>query len=222
MIVIVVAQSKGGVGKTTLAVNVAGELVRYGSSVAVVDADPQGGAFHWSRPHQLGFPVRQCLMTSRNQLVWVKNVLKTGSDIVVVDLPAGLGPIFETAVIIADLIVVPCGPSSLDIGGAGGTIARAREVKRSDPSGGPLKIVTVPTRVDVAHEEGSQIIDALDELGEPVGPSLSYDVAFVRCFAAGETVTSGDWGESAKHEVGRLSLFLLRQVLPRQKQATRG
>ena len=138
MIVIVVGQSKGGVGKTTLAVNLAGDIIRYGSSVSVVDADPEGGASHWSRPRQLSFPVRHQVLTATNRLIWVRNVLKSGSDVVVVDLPAGLGPIFETAIMIADLLVVPCGPSSLDIGGAEGTIARAREVRRSDPTGASL------------------------------------------------------------------------------------
>ena len=221
MIVIVVGQSKGGVGKTTVAVNLAGDIARYGSSVAVVDADPQGGASHWSRPRQLNFPVRQHLLTPRNQLVWVRNVLKTGTEFVVLDLPAGLGPIFETAVMIADLLVVPCGPSSLDIGGAEGTIARAREVRRSDRSGAPLKIVSVPMRVDTSHEEGSQIVDALSELGETVGPSLSYNVAYVRCFAAGVTVSSSHGSESAAEEVAQLSIFLLKQTKPRQSSPMR-
>ena len=221
MIVIVVGQSKGGVGKTTVAVNLAGDIVRYGSSVAVVDADPQGGASHWSRPRQLSFPVRHHVLTTLNKLVWIRNVLKTGSDVVVVDLPAGLGPIFETAVMIADLLVVPCGPSSLDIGGAEGTIARAREVKRSDASGAPLKIVCVPMRVDSSHEEGSQIVDALSELGETVGPSLSCNVAFVRCFAAGVTVSSDQGAESAAEEVAQLSRFLLKQTKPQQNHVAR-
>ena len=221
MIVIVVGQSKGGVGKTTVAVNLAGDIVRYGSSVAVIDADPQGGATHWSRPRQLRFPVRHHVLTTLNKFVWIRNVLKTGSDVVVVDLPAGLGPIFETAVMIADLLVVPCGPSSLDIGGAEGTVARAREVKRSDPSGAPLKIVCVPMRVDRSHEEGSQIVDALSELGESVGPSLSYNVAFVRCFAAGVTVSSDQGSESAAEEVAQLSRYLLRQTKPQHDHVAR-
>ncbi len=220
MIVIVVGQSKGGVGKTTVAVNLAGDIVRYGGSVAVIDADPQGGASHWSRPRQLSFPVRHHVLTARNQLLWVRNVLKTGSDVVVIDLPAGLGPIFETAVMIADLLVVPCGPSSLDIGGAEGTIARAREVRRTDPSGSSLKIVCVPMRVDSSHEEGSQIFDALSELGESVGPSLSYNVAFVRCFAAGVTVSSDQGSESAAEEVAQLSRFLLKQTKPQHDRLT--
>ena len=75
-------------------------------------------------------------------------------------------------------------------------------------------------RVDTSHEEGSQIFDALSELGEAVGPSLSYDVAFVRCFAAGVTVSSSQGSGSAAEEVARLSKFLLKQTKPQPKHAT--
>ena len=218
MIVIAVGQSKGGVGKTTLAVNVAGEIAHYGKSVILIDADPQGSAVQWAEPRRLAFPVRQELL-GRNQLLWVRNVLKASSDIVILDLPAGFGPLFETAVLIADLLVVPCGASSLDIASAHQTIVRAREVRRMDLTNG-LKLVTVPTRVDLANEEGAQIADALADLGEPVGPGLSYDMDFVRSFTSGVTVAGLGGEQVAAGEIRRLSIFLLRQILPRTDALT--
>jgi chromosome partitioning protein len=218
MIVIVMAQSKGGVGKTTLAVNVAGEITRYDRSVTLVDADPQGSASQWAEPRKLHFPVRREPLSLRNSMLWVRNVLKSGSDFVVVDLPAGFGPIFETAVMIADLLVVPSGPSSLDIGAAKTTILKARETRRNDPGGPSLKIVTVPTRVDLAHQEGVEIAEALLDLGEPVAPALSYDVDFVRSFTAGTTVSVEKPGSRASEDVQKLTLFLLKQVLPRDQK----
>lgn len=218
MIVIAVAQSKGGVGKTTLAVNVAGEITRYDRSVTLVDADPQGGASRWAEPRRLDFPVHHEVFTPRNPLLWVRNVLKSGSDFVLVDLPAGFGPAFDAAVTIADLVVVPSGPSSLDLGAARTTIAKARDVRRTDPGGPPLKFVTVPTKVDLAFEEGAEIVEALHDLGEPVATPLSYDAAFVRSFTTGTTVSTSDGGSRARGDVRKLSLFLLRQVLPRHAE----
>ncbi len=215
MHVIVVAQSKGGVGKTTLAVNVANDIARSGRTVTVIDADPQGSALQWAEPRLLPFPVRQELLTLRNQLLWVRNVLKTDSDFVIIDLPAGFGTAFETAVLIADLVVIPCSPSSLDIGAAQATITKAREVRRADVTSVRLRMVTVPTRVDPAFEEGAEILDALADLGEPVAPPLIYDIAFVRGFAAGTAVSSDGETSRAGHDVRKLSLFLMRQILPR-------
>ena len=215
MFVIVVAQSKGGVGKTTLAINVASDIARGGRGVTVIDADPQGSALQWAEPRRLPFPVRQELLMMRNQLLWVRNVLKTDADFVIVDLPAGFGIAFETAVLIADLLVIPCSPSSLDIGAAKATISKAREVRRADAATPRLRIVTVPTRVDPAYEEGAAILDALADLGEPVAPPLTYDIAFVRSFTAGTPVSADGEESRAAEDVKKLSLFLMRQIMPR-------
>ena len=144
MIVVVLAQSKGGVGKTTLAVNIAGEIARFGRTVCLIDADPQGSAARWAEPHKLTFPVRREVLSYRREVIWVRDVLKTGSDFVVLDLPAGLNHVFETSVLIADLLVVPSGPSSLDLSSAQLTINKAREVRNAEVTRVPLKVVTVP------------------------------------------------------------------------------
>ena len=122
---------------------------------------------------------------------------------------------FDTSALIADLLVVPCGPSSLDIGSAETTVAKAREVRRNDGPSERLKITLVPTRIDHAHEESAHIVDALARLGEPVGPALGYDVDFVRSFTAGVPVSELPGPSKAAEEANRLSMFLLHQVLPR-------
>ncbi|WP_131115304.1 ParA family protein [Lichenihabitans psoromatis] len=211
MQVIAVGQSKGGVGKTTLAINVAGELVKLGRSVTLVDADPQGCAVQWAEPRKLGFSVRQELVGLRNVSLWIRNVLKTSGDIVIVDMPSGFGITFETAVLISDLVVIPCGPSSLDLNSAKKTILKARESSRVDPDM-RLKVVLAPTRVDLETDEGQQISDALTDLGETVSPYLSYDVDYVRSFAAGKPVSTFAPGKPVDREVQALTSFLLRSI----------
>ncbi|WP_313305596.1 ParA family protein, partial [Stutzerimonas balearica] len=55
--IVAVLNQKGGVGKTTLATHVAGELAMRGQSVILLDADPQGSALDWTqRRSQQGLP----------------------------------------------------------------------------------------------------------------------------------------------------------------------
>ncbi len=47
--IVALLNQKGGVGKTTLALHLAGEWARRGQRVTVIDADPQGSALDWSQ-----------------------------------------------------------------------------------------------------------------------------------------------------------------------------
>ena len=216
MNVIVVGQGKGGTGKTTLAVNVADHVARQGRAATLIDADPQGGALAWAAHRRLSVPVHHSPVNAHNHLVWVRDALKTGGDLAVVDLPGGFGPSFSVAVLIADLLVVPCGPSNLDVAAADRTIARARELRGTDPTAAKLKVVTVPVRVDDKHLEGLQMAETLAKLGEAVAPTLSYDAAFARSVTRGTAVSALDGGGRAALEVAQLAAFLMRQITPQR------
>ncbi len=213
MLVISIVQQKGGVGKTTLAVNLAGELRSRSKRTVVVDADPQASAMAWAAPRRLGFEVKPELVTSGTIAQWVRNVLKQQADFVIIDTPAGLGPVFRAAVDAADLIAVPCGPSSLDLNAARQTLAATATLLRQD-NRSLARVVVVPTRVDKTTPEGQQIADELAALGEPVSPVLSHDVYFVRAFAQGATVGSAAPASPAASEVRALTDFMLER-LPR-------
>ena len=216
MNVIVVGQGKGGTGKTTLAVNVAEHVVRQGRAATLIDADPQGGALAWAAARRLSVPVHHSPVRTPNDLLWVRNTLKTRGDVAIVDLPGGFGPAFKLAVLVADLLVVPCGPSSLDVAAADRTIARARALRGSEAAAEKLKVVTVPVRVADSPLEGLQLGAALAALGEAVAPPLSYDAAFARSFTRGTAVSALDEGARAAVEVAQLAAYLMRQVRPQR------
>ncbi len=72
--IIALAQRKGGVGKTTLAVNVAGELSRRGLDVGLVDADPQRSACVWAELGQLNFDVHEMSLRDDSVPQWAQKI----------------------------------------------------------------------------------------------------------------------------------------------------
>ncbi len=111
MPVIVVANPKGGVGKSTLSTNVAGLLAREGTEVLLGDIDPQHSSRTWLslRPPEL--PV-----ITPWEVVPDVTVRPPKGASVVLDTPAGLhGYQLDEVMKIADKVLVPLQPSIFDI-----------------------------------------------------------------------------------------------------------
>src|SRR3712207_5801218 len=116
MMRIAIVQGKGGSGKTTLAVNIAGELAARGADVQLFDLDPQGSAQAWAEPGNLEFPV----LSIKNPAEAapgdaLRAIMSVQAEFLVVDTPAGAGSLMSAALAAADLAVIPCSPSGLDL-----------------------------------------------------------------------------------------------------------
>jgi chromosome partitioning protein len=112
MSTIVIANPKGGVGKSTVATNLAGLLARQGHAVMLGDADRQQSSRQWLalRPAQLP-PIRGWDV-DRSDIVRPPK----GTTRVVLDTPAGLsGKRLDAVLRIADKVLVPLQPSLFDI-----------------------------------------------------------------------------------------------------------
>lgn len=108
--VIVVANAKGGVGKSTVASNLAGYLARQGHRVMLGDVDVQQSARHWLTLRPEGLPTIESWAVEGDRLR-----TPAGVGWVVLDTPAGLqGRLLEQAVSLAQHIVVPLQPSLFD------------------------------------------------------------------------------------------------------------
>lgn len=116
MIISVCAQ-KGGSGKTTIAVNLAGEAARCGHKTLLIDADPQGSATRWFEqaseetaeawPDLLQVPSKDVGKEIRKH---VKDF-----DVIVVDCPPQLHEITESAITLSHVALIPISPSALDL-----------------------------------------------------------------------------------------------------------
>ncbi|MDD2914808.1 MAG: ParA family protein [Gallionella sp.] len=108
MKVILIANPKGGSGKTTLSTNIAGYLASRGNCVVMLDMDRQKSASQWlaNRPFEL--PFIELLQGGREQL--------SAADWLVIDSPAGMrGRNLEYALKLVNTVIVPIAPSLFDM-----------------------------------------------------------------------------------------------------------
>lgn len=125
---IMVANAKGGCGKTTMATNLASYFTREGQVTALIDYDPQGSSMDWlqARDEKLptinGVAAFQRLSPTTATKTWSLRVPVSTSR-VIIDTPAGLaGNELSDLIQASDVIIIPVIPSAIDIRAATGFI----------------------------------------------------------------------------------------------------
>jgi chromosome partitioning protein len=111
---VVLAATKGGVGKTTLAAALAVRAVADGARVALVDLDPQGSLARWWELR--GEPDNPRLITGVDTVGEAVRLLQQdGFEWIIIDTPPAMLSMIEPAIRAADLVLVPVRASALDI-----------------------------------------------------------------------------------------------------------
>ncbi len=180
---ILIANPKGGCGKTTLATNIAGFLAAKRQHVVLADEDPQQSASQWLERRPALFP-RIALATRETERKVAKEI---GANWLIVDSPAGLhGDQLRDEIRRADLLVVPVMPSAFDMIATErflGTIAQAKAVKE-----GALDVALVGTRVDSRTQSALELTDFLAQFDFPMVAQLRATQVYVHCARDGASI----------------------------------
>ena len=189
------AQQKGGAGKTTLLAHLAHANAQKGASVALLDLDPQGSLSAWHGMAAIGGLT--LLETATYRISGDIRDAKKDHDLVLVDCPGHAAPILEAAVREADLVLVPCQPTPLDLW------ATKPITDMADAEGVTARIILnrVPPRGNAPDETRS----ALKPTGAKIcKTSLGNRIAYSRGIGQGGTALSLPGQQAAKGEIEAL------------------
>ena len=181
MQVVVVANPKGGVGKTTLATNIAGYLASRGHAVMLGDADRQQSSRLWLglRPPTVA-PIKTWEL-GEDEIARPPK----GTTHVVLDTPGGLhGKAFNRVMKFANRLVIPLQPSVFDIFATRGFLDQLAEHRH----GNKLQIALVGMRVDGRTLAADQLKTYVDGLGLPVLGYLRDTQNYLHLAARGLTL----------------------------------
>ncbi len=210
MIVALTGQ-KGGVGKSTVAVNLAAEALGRGMKVLLVDADPQATARTWGsvaadQGHSI--PTLVAMGTEMHRPDQLAQ-LAHGYDLVVIDCPARVDAVQRSALLVADLALLPCGPSAPDAWALAASLVTLEEARQFRPH---LDAAVVVTRKQKGTALGKGAREVLEQTGLPLlRTELGYRVAYQEAMAAGLSVSA----YAPSSEASREARNLLDDVLDR-------
>jgi len=161
MPVIVVANPKGGVGKSTLSSNIAGYFARQGHTVMLGDVDRQQSSRLWLQWRPTTLPTILSWDITEDHIARPPK----GTTHIVLDTPAGLhGNGLDAVMKLADLVVVPLQASVFDIHATQGFLTELAQHKHA----GKAKLGVVANRVKDHTKATEHLVAFLQTLDIPL------------------------------------------------------
>lgn len=205
MTTISILSQKGGAGKTTIAINLAGAAEAEGLQTAIIDLDPQASAKAWHDHRQKESPVVISAQAARLQDV-LATASTHGAGLCIIDT----APHSETAALAAakaaDLVLIPCRASYIDLKAISTSVDLVQLAKRP-----ALFVLSCVRPGDKSLPDQAE--QALAVHGIPVSPvRITLRSAFVHALTAGQTVTEYEPDGAAAGEIRALFKLSCNQV----------
>lgn len=160
--IVTVFNQKGGCGKTTITMSLAGSAAKRGHRVLVVDMDPQGTASRWASGKLTEFPASVISLAPMEGQMH-REVQKFIDDysLIFIDCPPSMGSVApSSAMLISDLALIPIVPSPADIWAAAGAMKLAQQAQAIN------KELVVRLVANMVQRSTSLARELLDQLAE--------------------------------------------------------
>lgn len=199
--IVALLNQKGGVGKTTLALHLAGQWARTGKRITMIDADPQGSALDWSQQRaREGLPrLFGVVGLARDTLHREAPELARDADHIVIDGPPRVAGLMRSALLAADLVLVPVQPSPFDGWASAEILSLIREARIYRPQLAARFVLNrCATRTVIARETAETLADH----DPPVlATTIGQRVAFADAAQSGRLVFEADEDSTAAREI---------------------
>jgi chromosome partitioning protein len=206
--IIAIANSKGGVGKSTLAVHLAAWLHKQGHRVTLADCDTQQSSSEWIREAVPG--INAVRLDNPDEILNDLPVLNQEADYVVADGPGSQTETSRALLLRADLAIVPCKASMLEVR----ALAKATEVLRQaqDIRGGKPAAVIVLSMVGRNYRLTQDMKEAAAALALPLAET-SMILRQIYADAPGQGAVVWGMGTRAREAATEVEQ-LFREILP--------